>query len=191
MKQFLIFLLTSIAIVGHAQNNSESNFERKGFVFGASLGASYMSLNFHSHPRQTEMSASFPNIKAGAMISSRTALLLVLPGSIYTYDIEGRSRDRGFEGIVPSVQYWFSDRWWVLGGIGLGMDAPAFYDIESEDERKFYFGTALIAGVGYEVWRERKFALDVQSRIHLGTASRPEGKFRGTAFDVLVGFNWY
>ena len=125
------------------------------------------------------------------MISKRTALVLCLPGSIYTYKGIGRQRDRGFEGIIPSVQYWVKDRWWVLGGAGLTLDAPAFYDIKTEDETKFYFGASMLVGTGYEVWRTGKFAMDIQARLHYGKASVIEGTREGLAFNVLVGFNWY
>lgn len=125
------------------------------------------------------------------MISPRTALLLYLPGTVYAYKNEGRERDRGFESIVPAVQYWVGDLLWLLGGVGLGLDAPAFYDIKEETERKFYFGTAALAGVGYELWRKGRFALDLQGRVHYGNAKLPKGRRDGLAFSLLVGFNFY
>ncbi|HEY5825458.1 MAG TPA: hypothetical protein VIT44_13880 [Cyclobacteriaceae bacterium] len=191
MKAMLIFLFTGLVTISYSQNASENKFTRKGFIFGAAVGMSALNLNFTAYPNQSELSASLPNFKIGAMVSKRTALLLYLPGSIYTYKNDDRTRDRGFEAIVPSVQYWFTDHWWILGGVGLGMDAPAFYDIKNEDERTFYFGLASVTSVGYEVWRKGKFALDVQSRVHYGTANRPEGMRSGLAFDFLIGFNWY
>ena len=173
----------------NAQKNN--TFERKGFVFGTALGVSALSLKFQNKPTQNEIALSFPNFKIGAMISPNTALILYLPGSIYTYKNEGRERDRGFEAITPSVQYWFRDRFWVLGGAGLGMDAPAFYDIKNETERKFYFGGSALAATGYEVWRKGKCTLDLQARVHYGTAKFPEGVRSGLAFSIMVGFNWY
>lgn len=178
-------------MAAYAQEGSGQNIDRKGFIFGASIGVSSVHLSFPSAQHQNEISASFPNFKIGAMVSQRTALLLYLPGSIYTYKNESRERARGFEAIVPSVQYWVADRWWVLGGVGLGMDAPAFFDIKDDSERKFYFGGAFVAGVGYDIWRSGRFAIDAQSRIHYGTANIPDGRLQGAALDILIGFNWY
>jgi hypothetical protein len=184
-------MLMAVVICMNVYAQEKKVFERKGFVLGFATGVSSLRLSFPSMPAQTEASLSFPNIKIGAMLSKRTALLLYLPGSIYTFKEEGRERDRGFEGIIPSVQFWLKDRWWVLGGVGLGVDAPAFYDIQDEDERKFYFGSSVIAGTGYEVWRKGKFALDVQARVHYGSINHPQGTMEGLAFNFLVGLNWY
>ncbi|MBC8046270.1 MAG: hypothetical protein H7Y00_05700 [Fimbriimonadaceae bacterium] len=191
MKSLTILFLFSILFNAnmHAQNNA--SFERKGFIFGAAIGISSVSLKYPSQPTQNEISASLPNFKIGTMISNRTAVVVYLPGSIYTYEGSGRNRDRGFEAIIPSVQYWLKDRWWILGGAGLGMDAPAFYDIKNEEERKFYFGSSVIAATGYEIWRKEKFTLDIQGRVHYGSANVSEGTRNGMAYNLLVGFNWY
>lgn len=189
--QLVLLLFISLVTIANAQNSTENKIERKGFLFGAAVGISSVHLTFSSHADQNEVTASFPNFKIGSMISKRAALLLYLPGSLYNSANDGRNRVRGFEAIIPSVQYWLGDRLWLLGGVGLGMDAPAFYDIKDEGERKFYFGHAATAGVGYEVWRKGKFAMDFQSRIQYGTSNRPEGKSSGLAFGLLVGFNLY
>jgi hypothetical protein len=186
-----VFCLFLIIFFNTLNAQNQNNFERKGFIFGTALGLSSLSLKFPNKPTQSETSLSFPNFKIGAMISPKTALILYLPGSIYTYKNEGRERDRGFEAITPSLQYWFKDRFWVLAGAGLGMDAPAFYDIKNETERKFYFGGSALAGTGYEVYRKGKFALDLQARLHYGTAKFPEGTRSGLAFNLMIGFNWY
>jgi hypothetical protein len=78
-----------------------------------------------------------------------------------------------------------------MGGVGLGMDAPAFYDIKGEEERKFYFGASALAGTGYEIWRKGKFACDIQGRVHFGTAKLPNGTQKGSVVSFLIGFNWY
>ncbi len=166
-------------------------FERKGFVFGAAVGAGAISLSSDLIGDENQIGATFPNLKFGAMVSPKTALVLLLPGTVYHYKWGGRERDRGFEGFFPSVQYWAKDRWWLLGGAGLGMDAPAFYDIKDETERKFYFGPAAVVGTGYELWRRGRFALDVQGRAQFGSIAAPEGRRNGLIFNVLVGVNWY
>ena len=191
MKSLLILILSNLFIFAHAQTSTEKTTNKKGFIFGTAFGASFINLNFEPRQTQNEISASLPNFKIGTMISKRSALFVYLPGSIYTFNDSGRKRDRGFEGIIPSFQYWIKERWYILGGVGLGMDAPAFYDIKNEEERKFYFGTTVIAGTGYEFWQKGKFAMDIQSRMHYGSVDVAEGKLNGLAFSVLIGFNWY
>jgi len=130
-------------------------------------------------------------MKIGMMLNDRTALMLFLPGSVYSYSRIGRKRDRGFEGIVPTVQYWPTNRLWINAGIGLGMDAPAFYDIKDESERKFYFGGAALMSCGYEVWQGKRSAIDVQLRLHGGNSKQPEGRVTGISGELLCGFNLY
>jgi len=170
---------------------SQPSVGRKGFVFGAAVGAGSVSLSSDLIGDARQVGISFPNLKFGAMLNPKTAAVLLLPGSVYRYKWAGRERSRGFEGFFPSIQYWARDRWWLLGGVGLGMDAPAFYDIKDETERKFYFGPAAVAGTGYELWRRGRFALDVQGRAQFGSVSAPEGRRNGLVFNLLVGVNWY
>lgn len=174
-----------------AQLSGQNTFQRKGLVLGGAAGISSIRMSTPSHADEHQMGLSLPNLKIGYMVSPRTALLVYLPGTVYSFNQEGRERDRGFEGILPSVQYWAGDRLWLLAGVGLGLDAPAFYDIKEASERKFYFGSAALAGLGYEFWRKRRFALDVQGRLHYGNAKLPEGKRDGLAFSLLLGFNFY
>ncbi len=164
---------------------------RSGFVFAAAAGVSALRLHAPAQTAETFVNASAPNFKIGWMMNERTALLLSLPGSLYKLKTDGRPRDRGFEGFVPSVQYWLTPRCWVLGGAGAGMDAPAFYDIKNETERKFYFGAAALAATGFELWKRNTFAVDVQARVHYGNISLPAGRLSGTACSLLVGINWY
>ncbi|MFN0275984.1 MAG: hypothetical protein ACKVPJ_09580 [Chitinophagales bacterium] len=182
---FIMFCITSL----YAQDIQL--VEREGFIFGASVGASSLCLRYPASDVQTVSAFSLPNFKFGYMVTNRTALLLYFPGSVYSYTGEGRTRDRGFEAILPSAQYWITDRWWALAGAGLGMDAPAFYDIQNEEERKFYFGGSVVLATGFELLRKGKFVLDTQGRVHYGTASLTEGTRTGIAYSILVGVNWY
>lgn len=186
----MLFLLITTSLL-QAQNQDKKPITRKGFVFGTAAGVSSLRLSGRNIGNETQAGLSFPNFKIGTMVGDRTALLMYLPGSIYAHKREGRQRDRGFEGILPSVQYWVKNRWWLLGGAGLAMDAPAFYDIQEDSERKFYFGAGMIAGAGYEIWQGRRSALDVQLRAHYGSVKRPEDRLNGYAFSLLLGFNWY
>lgn len=190
MRYVCLCLMLMGLLSAHAQNGPEKAGVRKGFFLGAAAGPSLIRLKTVSQPAETEVSLSFPNIKLGYMIRPRLALALYLPGTVYRYHVQGRVRDRGFEAILPSVQYWPSNRWWILAGAGPGMDAPAFYDIKNETERSFYFGAAAIAATGYEVWQGRRFALDVQLRVHTGNVRITE-KRQGTALSLMLGLSGY
>jgi len=191
MKGIISFLVIFSLLSFKMQAQSDKPLERKGFIFGASLGASSIQLNTNNLPAYSEISASFPNFKIGSMISKRTAIVVNLPGTIYKYKDGGRERDRGFEGIIPSVQFWVKNRWWTMAGIGIGLDAPAFYDIETEQERKFYFGSSFLVSSGCEVYQKNKFAIDLQARLHYANVNLAEGKRNGMAVSFLVGFNLY
>jgi len=105
MKAIVSILLVILAYPSFAQDNHQV-IERKGFIFGTSTGMSFLNLTIAGLPSQNVVSASIPNFKIGSMISNNMAILLHMPGSIYKYNRMGRKRDRGFEGIIPSLQYW-------------------------------------------------------------------------------------
>ena len=122
---------------------------RRGLFFGAAAGPALITTAVGSSSSGWRASASFPNFKLGLMLSQRLGVALYLPGTIYRHEGTGRARDRGFEGAMASVQVWPSERWWVLAGAGLGLDAPAFYDVKNADEGRFYLGLGAVLGTGY------------------------------------------
>lgn len=186
-RLLIVFSILQLVSSLHAQKSDP----RAGWIFGAAAGGSSLTLKSGLIGVSTTGAASFPNMKIGYMLGSRTAALVSLPGTVYRYGWSGRERDRGFEGIIPSIQYWVKPRWWVSGGAGLAMDAPAFYDIKDETERKFYFGAGGIASTGFELWKKKRFALDIQARWHTGYVNAPEGRRTGSAFSLMLGVNWY
>lgn len=189
LKMLMAVLLGTTSLLCFAQ--SAHSPVRKGCVLGAAVGASAIALSYPDGSPQHELALTFPNFKLGAMLNHRMALLLNLAGTVYTYRNSGRVRARGFEGIVPSAQYWIQDRWWIAGGVGLGMDAPAFYDIRNEAERKFYFGLGGLMETGYELLRRGSFVMDAQARVYLATMKVGEESQQGAAFSMLVGINLY
>lgn len=192
MKVIAIIILLCISNIIYAQTE-KGKFQRKGFIIGVSLGSSVVNLSTTNQSNQTDFGLSI-NWKIGAMISTRMSVILLGgASSIYDYNGIGRARKRGFEGLFLATQYWTSDRLWIMGGIGATTDAPVFYDLEvdNEDEQNYYWGPGLIIGTGYEFWRKKKFALDIQSKLHYGYANVPEGRKTGLAFNVGIGFNWY
>ena len=138
--------------------------EREGWFIGMGAGISYFSFETSWQMNGLQYGGSLPNMQFGKMLNARSAILVNLPGTIYRFGGSGRERDRGFEGIIPTYQTWLYKRWWAQLGFGLGMDAPAFYDIKNESERRFLFGPALLAGSGVEVVRKAYFSLDFSAR---------------------------
>jgi hypothetical protein len=190
MKKYMLicFALVFLGRMASAQSNEIP--ARSGFFWGAAAGVSSIQLSTNTFGKHHETNLSFPNFKFGRMLSPRSVLFVYLPGTIYRSSDLGRPRDRGFEGIIPSFQYWVKERWWIAAGAGLALDAPAFYDIKDESERKFYFGGAALLSSGFEVYRKGNFALDIQARYHIGYSNIPNDTRKGNALTVLVGVNF-
>ncbi len=176
-----------------AQSNNA--IQRKGFVFGIAGGTGFIITSIPSNKNNIQSSNLSYNWKVGYMVNSKMAVLF--QGVISTYIYEGnidspRERLRGFEGLIPSIQYHLNNRLWVSGGIGLGMDNPVFYDVKDETEGKYYAGGfKMTISSGYEIWQRKNKTIDFQCRLSYGTSHVPEGKRNSFAFDILIGFNLY
>ena len=189
MRNLLIIAIILLANCTYAQTLIEkNNVERKGFVIGVGLGGGALTLNTND-TLQVAFSGSLPNIKIGAMVNERLALLAMLPGATYTYN----GKTRGFEAVMVAAQYWIKDKWWVMGGTGLTFDAPAFFTVKDLKTAGFYTGLpAFTFATGYEVWNNGKFAIDLHYRIFLGKSNLPNnGQREGMSNLFIVGFNWY
>lgn len=190
-KVITLFLVVCCSGIMFAQSMGVSKgFERKkGFTFGAGMGAGVIRVNSNDTVN-TSFAATLPNFKIGYLFNDKFAVNLLLPGHLYKQD----GKYRGFEGFVLNGQYWVKDKWWVLGGVGLTLDAPAFWRaFKDYDSKDFHTGfPALTFGTGYEVYRKGNFALDVQYRLYSGRVNMEnDGKRRGMAHMVVLGFNWY
>lgn len=184
-------LLLTLSALGVFGQDSSGGVQRKGFVIGFGAGGGVISISDSDAEVPFDRSASgisFPNLKIGFMLNDDLALLATFPGMIYEYE----GKDRSFDAFIPSLQYWFQDRWWVNGGIGLAMDMPAFYEIEEGENETFNFGCAVAVGAGYELVQKGNYTLDLQTRLHLGRVLLEDDRHRdGVVFSVGVGFNWY
>lgn len=187
IKLLVICLLLGVSLV--AQDNRE--IVRKGFIFGLSSGIAHLNLNFSS-TRQNNTNLAL-NWKLGYMLNPKMALLLNGVVSIYEYDLSDRKRLRDFGGVFASSQYFIADKFWVLAGIGIGTDAPVFYDLKPENtvETDYYSGFGFVSSVGYEVFRKNNFALDLQFRINYNSIHLPLGKTNGLTTAMLIGINFY
>ncbi len=189
MKNLLILFITlcTFSLFGQETN---STIERKGFVIGFGIGGGVISISDSDQEvpfDEAQGGGSFPNLKLGWMVNDRLAILGIYSGMSYDY----QDKDRSFDAFMPSVQYWLKDRWWVNAGVGLAMDFPAIYEDNIKDEN-WNFGKAVAFSTGYELVQKKKFALDLQTQLLMGTSYVGKNKHRdAVVFSVGLGFNWY
>ena len=187
-------IICTILLMQTGNTQEEAGFQRKGFVFGLSIGESTSSLTFPDKSvDQTNLGLGF---KIGYMLDPNWAILLTSNVSIYDYSGFGRDRKRDFGVLAPSVQYWVSNKLWLLGGFGMGGDNPVIWDIKDVDndplETKYYAGLGLVASVGYEIYRSKtNFTVDVKLRTMYRKVEMQEGNTTGFSYGVLLGINFY
>lgn len=186
---FVAFALVSSTT--YAQNaDSETTTQRDGFIFEFVVGGGIISIEDSAGIQTFDKSQGtfvFPDLKFGYMLNERLAITASLPGNIYEF----QDNDRNFGAFIPSVQYWVKDRWWIHGGIGLAIDSPALYDIEDNVNDDWNFGAAVMASTGYEIYKKKNFALNVQSKLVLGSVSLDGNADRDVViFNVGLGFSW-
>lgn len=180
-----------VSSITYAQNtNQVSTTQRDGFIFEFVAGGGLISLEDSEGIQTFDKSQGtfvFPDLKFGYMLNEDLAITISMPGNIYEF----QDNDRHFGGFIPSVQYWVKDRWWIHGGIGLGIDAPALYDIKDDVNDDWNFGCAVMASTGYEIYKKNNFALNVQTKLVLGRAFLDGDVDRDAViFNVGLGFSW-
>ena len=181
-------LLSSIT---YAQNtNSQTTTQREGFIFEFVVGGGTISLEDSAGIQTFDTSQGtfvFPDLKFGYMLNEKLAITVSMSGNIYEF----QDNDRNFGGFIPSVQYWVKDKWWIHGGFGLAIDSPALYDIKDDVNDDWNFGHAVMLSTGYEIYKKKNFALNVQSKLVLGRANLDGDAHRDAAiFNVGLGFSW-
>jgi hypothetical protein len=184
------FALVS-SITGAQNTNTETTNQREGFLFEFTVGGGIISIEDSEGIQTFDESQGtfvFPDIKLGYMLNEKLAITVSMPGNIYKF----QDNDRNFGGLIPSVQYWVKDKWWIHGGIGLAIDSPALYDIKDDVNDDWNFGTAVMISSGYEMYKKKNFALNVQSKLVLGHASLDGDAQRDALiFNVGLGFSWF
>ena len=196
IKKQILLRIACVAFVllsstTYAQNtNSESIPQRDGFIFEFVVGGGIISIEDSEGIQTFDKSQGtfvFPDLKFGYMLNEKLAITVAMPGNIYEF----QDNDRNFGGFIPSVQYWIKNRWWIHGGIGLAIDSPALYDIKDNVNDDWNFGCAVMASTGYEIYKKKNFALNVQSKLVLGRASLDGDAHRDAViFNVGLGFSW-
>lgn len=193
MLKMACIAFTLIATMAFAQNNSnaQNSFNREGFMFEFVVGGGIIGIEDSAGMQTFDKSQGafiFPDLKFGYMLNNRLAATISAPGMIYTVN----DNDRHFGGIIPAVQYWVKDRWWIHGGAGLAIDSPALYDIKDNVNDNWNTGIAVTVSTGYEVYRKNKFALNVQSKLLLGGVKLDNNIDRDVVqFSLGIGFSWF
>lgn len=195
MKSVIISVLICYGAFFNAFSQDQTTISRKGFVVGTSVGMGESYLKF---PEKSEFKPGIAlDIKLGWMLKPNLALMLSTNVSVYSYSGFGRDRKRDFGVLAPTVQYWWKDRFWVLGGVGLGGDNPVFWDIDYENvesdplETRYFNGFGLMAATGYEFYQRKKLVLDVKAKVMYRNVNMLEGNTNGASFSLLLGINFY
>ncbi|WP_397446006.1 hypothetical protein [Polaribacter sp. R77954] len=195
-KQFLIKIAcVALAFVSSktvAQNTKqESATQRAGFIFEFTLGGGLISIEDSAGMQtfnESQGTFVFPDLKLGYMLNDRLAITISMPGNIYKF----QDNDRNFGGLIPSVQYWVKEKWWIHGGYGLAIDSPALYDIKDNINDDWNFGHAIMISSGYDLYKKKNFVLNVQSKLVLGRANLEGDAYRDALiFNVGLGFSWF
>jgi hypothetical protein len=128
----------------------------------------------------------------GGMLTPQFAILFELQGNLQTID----QQDGGAGTVTLSqgtamvaAQYWLLPKLWIKGGIGAAHLSYDFNDAYQTQSQPIDNGAAVMAGIGYELYSTREFAVDLQGRLI-------EGSYKGiddqiTSGTIGVGFNWY
>lgn len=87
---------------------------------------------------------------------------------------------------VLALQYWFTQRWWLKGGIGFSTLAYAYDDGDSQaiDE-----GVAYLFAVGVELVHSQTFGLDLHFKSAAGSYELIDTNI--TTNVLALGLNWY
>lgn len=182
-----LLLCTTLTFAQNKDNDTTKS--REGFMFEISLGAGIIGIEDSEGIQtfdDTQGGISFPDLKIGYMLNDRLAITAAMPGMIYEF----QNNDRHFGAFVPSLQYWVKDKWWIHGGVGLTLDGPALYDI-SDDNDDWNLGCSFMASTGYEVYRKRRFSMNLQSKLLLGRAYLKGDAHRDAmSLSIGIGFNW-
>lgn len=185
MKKLILISICLLAMYSaNAQNQTPT---RKGFSIGASVGVGVLHFTQGGGDANTGADLSLPNLKIGWLFNERLGVYLNAPGQIY----KEKGRDRSFEGLIPTVQYWPTNAWWISGGAGLAMDLPAFYEVKNVEDEDYNFGKGVLLSSGYEVIQGKKWAMDLQARLLMSSVNLDEGRRDGTSFTIALGFNFY
>lgn len=181
-------MLLGLPLSADVRNNQDIVAERTLFI-GAGIGG-----GLHSRYRKESMDYfyrfSIPNLKLGYFLQNNLALILYVPSGLY----RDGGKQRAFEAFMPTIQYWFGDRMYGSGGIGLAVDTTPFYNVDyTKGAPEFKRGVGVSLSFGYKFYRlSGKTNLDLQSRIFYGyLESMDENEGHNVTLELLLGINYY
>ncbi|MCU0647761.1 MAG: hypothetical protein MUF00_07180 [Gemmatimonadaceae bacterium] len=179
-----LMLLCTVSPAG-AQRRA---LEATGPTFGFALGFSRAVLRTSPTSTWTGVDVAFA-WRAGYQVSDRVSLLLVGSGATYRHTGPGRARRRGFETLMPMVEYRVDDRLRLSAGGGLQLDAPVFFDVRPSqpDETRYSVGLGGALAASYAVVTGDAVDLDLHTRWNIGRVAVPHGTLRGNALSMLLG----
>ena len=182
-KAYLTIALLFGTLVLQAQT-----IDRECFTFGASIGGGVLHFTSGNIGEATSGNLSLPNLKVGWMFKQNLGVFLNAPGQIYSEN----GKDRGFEGLIPSVQYWPADKFWVGAGFGLAMDFPAFYEVKNVKDEDWNLGKGALLSAGYEIMHRSNWTIDIQTKALMSSFKLDDGtRKEGANFAIGVGFNFF
>ena len=154
-----------------------------GFHFGISAGAGPICVGEEDKNTICYTRFLVPNFKIGWRLSEKTAIFGYIPTGVY----RKHGDFRAFEAIMPAVQYWLNEKYWVLGGVGINLDFPLI----GTDAGGFYTGPAVCLGAGVDLWQINNKTIDMQVRYQYGS-SKPDdiGARNVSGIDFLIGLSW-
>ncbi len=149
--------------------------DRRGWVFGMSLGAGSMSGN----EGESKEGVAF-DMHVGFMVSPQLALLIEGYGVSHLENDVSLTQTMG----LIAGQLWLNPALWIKGGLGSG-SLIADNGVRTEESQE---GVAVMAAAGYEILHSNRFAVDAQVRV--GAVSYDNG-YTVTQTALSVGVNWY
>ncbi|MCC6771215.1 MAG: hypothetical protein IT360_08375 [Gemmatimonadaceae bacterium] len=168
-----------------------------GIVFGISLGVSRVTLSELPNVSRTTGTDVSLGWQVGYRMSSKLSLVLNGASSVYRYAGPGRARKRGFESVVPMIEYQVDHGLRLSAGAGLQLDAPVFYSMRVSDpaERRYWRVVGAVVGVSYALpsllngasRSAQRYTPEVQGRWNVGRTNTPEGRLAGQSYAFLLG----
>ena len=188
MRNYLVLAFCLFTYLSFSQKTSTKNNLDKGLLVNCSVGVTHLVL-IENNSTTLHASLSLPNLSLGYRFNSKVAVFVHFPGS--TFKSEGKTR--GFEGVLVGSQYWIKPKLWVKGGVGLCLDAPAFWTVDNPKTADFRIGfPEVMVGAGYEFYKGKKLVMDAQYKCYFGGTSSTINATRfGISNSIGIGFNWY
>ena len=186
-KTIIIGIMVAVLALFSQQAEAQyTKSSRSGFSIGVSGGVGVLHFTKGMDADETSSGIALP-VKMGWFLKNNLAVYVNLSGQIYEAD----GLDRSFEGIIPTIQYWPSDRLWLSGGFGPSLDTRALYESKTEAQ-KTDWGKGLLLSTGYEFLQKANWALDIQTQLLMASVSR-EGldNLEGASFTLSLGFTLY